>query len=129
MKCLQLASDLMVVVDTFENAQALNHAAATINMTLSVLIDIDPGVHRSGVPYDQALPLANKINQLENLTLHGIQCYAGNLQHIKNFNERKKASQTVMQKAVNVAQQFKEKGLCCDILTGTGTGTYNIERL
>lgn len=57
----------------------------------------------------------------------GIQCYAGNLQHITSYAEREKASLAVMHRAGLVAKELRTHGFCCDVVTGSGTGTYNID--
>ena len=61
------------------------------------------------------------------ILLQGIQCYAGNVQHIASYNERKHASLSALKKAAAVKQQFLDNGLCCDIMTGSGTGTYEMD--
>lgn len=127
MKCLKTDPTVMVVIDSESNALKLNTALEEINQQLQILIDIDPGVGRTGVTYQNALKLGQFVNELPNLLLKGIQCYAGNLQHIANYEERKHASQKVLAKAAKIVNQFKAAGLICDIFTGSGTGTYSID--
>ena len=43
------AADLMVVVDNAANVDALSAAAAKAGKPLTVVVDIDPGMHRTGV--------------------------------------------------------------------------------
>ncbi|ODN44077.1 metal-activated pyridoxal enzyme [Piscirickettsia litoralis] len=124
---VQKESGIMVVVDQAENAQALSQASLQAGTTLKVLVDIDPGVHRTGTSYANALTLGKLLHELPGLSLQGLQCYAGNLQHIHDFNDRKTASSLAMQKASDVLAQFKKENLPCTILTGTGTGTYDID--
>ena len=127
MLCLKQDPTLMLVLDCEENADDLNQAAKENNLSLNVLIDIDAGVERTGTSYEHALKLGQYVHQLEQLTLKGIQCYAGNLQHISDYEERRKASLDVMIKAGEVLREFKAHDLPCDILSGSGTGTYDID--
>lgn len=123
----QRAKELIIVVDNEQNLYDLNEVFKTIQKKLNVLVDVDSGIGRTGVPFDKAIDFARKIMQLDWLNLKGIQCYAGNLQHIHSYEERKQASLKVMQKASLLVQNFRAQNLPCSILTGTGTGTYDID--
>jgi D-serine deaminase-like pyridoxal phosphate-dependent protein len=127
LNCLKKAAELILVLDSFENAEVLNTLALKHQLQIKVLVDIDGGIGRTGVAFDKALDFGKKIAQLEGLSLLGIQCYAGHLQHIPNFSERKQQSLNVMKKASNMRQMFVDAGLNASILTGAGTGTYNID--
>lgn len=124
---LKLRQDISVVVDNYQNLQDLNHAAKRNNLIITVLIDIDPEIGRTGIKPEEVLYFAEKIKEFNNLQLVGIQCYAGNLQHINSYDERQKASLAVMHRAGLVAKEIRTHGFCCDIVTGSGTGTYNID--
>jgi D-serine deaminase-like pyridoxal phosphate-dependent protein len=125
--CIEKAPELMVVVDNETNIIDLNHAGESIKKPIHVLVDLDPGIGRTGVKFEDALLFGKKINQLKWLTLVGIQCYAGNLQHIAAYDARKHQSLAIMEKASNMVKKFRTNGLPCSILTGTGTGTYDID--
>jgi D-serine deaminase-like pyridoxal phosphate-dependent protein len=124
---LASAPDLMVVVDNGENARALSAEASKRGLSLRVLIDISPTMGRTGVEYEDALPLGRMIVQLPGLHLVGIQCYAGMVQHIGDFAQRREASLRVMLRAAEVFLQMREEGLPCEIFSGTGTGTFDID--
>ncbi|CEG56891.1 DSD1 family PLP-dependent enzyme [Legionella fallonii] len=125
--CIQQAPDTIIVVDNEHNLNDLNEAANAISFKINVLVDIDPGIGRTGVNPDLALDFALKTNNFNSLNLMGIQCYAGNLQHISSYEERKNSSLNIMRNASNIAQIFREHGLNCSIVTGAGTGTYDID--
>ncbi|MFN3934967.1 DSD1 family PLP-dependent enzyme [Parvibaculum sp.] len=120
--------DLMVVVDNPENARALAAAAAEYKRVLKVLVDLDIGLHRTGIrPGDDATELAELLDAAEYLELRGLQAYAGHLMHVHNFAERREKSLAAMKVLGDQRDALKAAGLCCDILTGGGTGTYNID--
>jgi D-serine deaminase-like pyridoxal phosphate-dependent protein len=127
LSCLQNSDELILVLDSFENAEALNTLALQNQLQIKVLVDIDGGIGRTGVSFDRALEFGQYIGQLKGLAVLGIQCYAGHLQHISNFADRKYQSLSVMKKASNMRQMFVDAGLNAAILTGTGTGTYDID--
>ncbi|QMT61194.1 DSD1 family PLP-dependent enzyme [Legionella sp. PC997] len=125
--CLEQAPSTLIVVDNKENLAALNEAGAHNRKMIHVLVDVDPGIGRTGVKPENALNFALEMNQFPWLKLMGIQCYAGNLQHILSFDERKSKSLQTMQMASDLIKIFRENGLNCPILTGSGTGTYDID--
>jgi D-serine deaminase-like pyridoxal phosphate-dependent protein len=126
MECAK-AARAMTVVDNRDNADALNLAANESCLRLKILVDINPAMGRTGVACEEAMELGKYIASLPNLELMGIQCYAGNLQHIGNFKQRYESSLLVMRRAAEVFRQFKLAGLNCEIFTGAGTGTFNID--
>lgn len=127
MTCVDQSPDLMLVVDNQQNLMDLNKAGQSIGKKINILIDLDPGIGRTGINPERALDFSSQIQALKWLNLVGVQCYAGNLQHIKSFDERKKSSLNIMQHASDIVRLLRQHGHPCSILTGTGTGTYDID--
>lgn len=120
--------ELMVVVDNPENARSLAAVTSEAGRTLKVLIDLDVGLHRTGIrPGGDATDLAELLDAAEFLELRGLQAYAGHLMHIHDFAERREKSLAAMKVLGEQRDTLKTKGLCCDIVSGGGTGTYNID--
>ena len=55
-----------------EEAASLHEAASRFRNKASVHIDIDTGMSRTGIPYDKALPLVEKIASLSHIKIDGI---------------------------------------------------------
>lgn len=55
-----------------EEAASLHEAASRFRNKASVHIDIDTGMSRTGIPYDKALPLVEKIAALSQIKIDGI---------------------------------------------------------
>jgi D-serine deaminase-like pyridoxal phosphate-dependent protein len=125
--CVEKAHETLIVVDNERNLQDLNEAGQSIQSKINVLIDLDSGIGRTGIKPENALNFALKIGQFKWLNLMGIQCYAGNLQHITSYEERKTRSLQIMEMASSVVKQLRQSEIHCSILTGTGTGTYDID--
>ncbi|KTD08507.1 DSD1 family PLP-dependent enzyme [Legionella jamestowniensis] len=121
------APDSLLIVDNQQNIADLEEAASHHQQTINILLDIDPGLGRTGINPHLTLDLAQSIQESKWLNFKGIQCYAGNLQHITSYEERKAISLQTMQMASEVVQELKQQGLPCEILTGSGTGTYDID--
>ena len=124
---LKKDSTVMVVVDHPANARRLDEAMQGRRLSLDVLLDIDVGLGRTGVLPEAALELAGQITHFSHLRLKGIQAYAGFVQHIRSYPERKKASLACMQRAADLFCKLNEKERACTIFSGTGTGTYDID--
>jgi len=72
-------ASLIVGVDSLAGAERLAAAAASAGRTMDVRLEIDTGMRRTGVLYDDALKLAHDIAGLQGLRLTGIYTYRGAL--------------------------------------------------
>jgi len=116
---------LTVVVDHPENAEAL---AAAADRPLGVVIDIDPGLHRTGVASaEAALALAQRIRGLDRLVHRGVQMYCGMQQHIASYAEREAAIRDRMTYLEAVIALLTRHQAAPVIVTGAGTGSHRID--
>jgi D-serine deaminase-like pyridoxal phosphate-dependent protein len=118
--------ELMVVVDHPDNAAAL--AAAAAKRPLDVVIDIDPGIRRTGVASAAAaLALAERVRSLPALRYRGVQMYCGLQQHVASYEERAASIAERTQYLQSIIALLTEHGLPPAIVTGSGTGTHRID--
>ena len=122
------ADGLSVVADHPDNIAALADAAAAAGKPLTVVIDIDVGSRRTGVPSaQQAVALAQQADAAPGLVYAGIQGYAGGLQHIYDWDERVRKGQEVADFLAETRRQLAEAGLEPPLITGGGTGTHDMD--
>ncbi len=78
-RAVALARDirLMVGIDSRETALLLSDAARSAGVTVSVRLEVDTGLRRTGVPPDEAVELAQRAMVLEGLNFTGIYTYRG----------------------------------------------------
>lgn len=121
--------DLTVVVDNKEGAKMLNLAAANKDTDLKILIDLDPGMGRTGIEVGEpALQLCRFIlNDCPRLRFNGLQMYAGSCMHIHGFEKRKETYHSVMQEGHRTRDLIESEGISVPVFSGGGTGTYDIE--
>jgi D-serine deaminase-like pyridoxal phosphate-dependent protein len=124
---LTIDPSLMVVVDHPDNVYLLDMELRARNMNMNVLLDVDVGLHRTGVRPADALTLAEKIISSPNLRLQGIQAYAGQVQHIRSYDQRKISSHQCLQEAVDIFRQLQSSVPNCSIFSASGTGTFDID--
>ncbi|KAL5118208.1 hypothetical protein ACEQ8H_003880 [Pleosporales sp. CAS-2024a] len=117
---------LRVVVDSEVGATAINAEIKRrgIKAVLPVLIDLDVGLHRTGIqPGAPALQLAQCIASLDHLELIGVQGYEGHLQHVHDFEARKAKCLESMQILTSTADALRAAGHDVRVVTTGGTGT------
>jgi len=128
MNLRQANSRFIQATDSPENARLLSEAATAMGFVADVVVDVDPGGHRTGItPGQPALQLAQLIDQLPGLNLRGLLCYDGGSQHVIGFEERKNQTLERLVAATETYDLFNQSGLSTDIFSGGGTGTYNID--
>ncbi|OQD72612.1 hypothetical protein PENDEC_c020G02016 [Penicillium decumbens] len=117
---------IRIVVDSETGATAINKALANsgIDDPIMVLIDLDVGLHRTGVkPGEPALALAQHIAGLERLKLIGLQGYEGHLQHLHDEEDRKAQCLESMRILTGTADLLRKAGFNIEVVTTGGTGT------
>jgi 3-hydroxy-D-aspartate aldolase len=121
-------NDLMVVADSVHCVDGYARAGASSGKRLKVLVDVDVGLHRTGIlPGAPALDLAKRVAASPHLTFMGLQGYAGSVQHIEAFEERKTQSLAALALLRETRDMIVAAGLACPIVSGGGTGTFNID--
>lgn len=118
---------LMAVVDHPATAALLENRLNEKSRQLDVLLDIDVGQRRTGVAPGKAVELARQILSHRHLRLRGIQAYAGHLQHIPRYSDRKSASREALGKAGAVFKQLQKLTEACTIFSASGTGSARID--
>jgi D-serine deaminase-like pyridoxal phosphate-dependent protein len=122
------AKGLMVCVDHADNVDALANAAKEAKQVLTVIIDIDPGIHRTGVASPEGVvALARKISGLPALRYAGVQFYCGRHQHIEDYAERRKQIVERTEYLKGILDLLAKAKLKPGIITGSGTGTHQID--
>ncbi|HEY1963271.1 MAG TPA: alanine racemase, partial [Rhizomicrobium sp.] len=111
-----------------KTAAELSDAAQQNGHALKVIVDIDPGMSRTGIAFgDAAVALVERVANSDGLEYAGLQCYAGNLQHLESPNERRDKSLDVMKKLAELRDALASRSLAPKIITGGGTGTFDID--
>ena len=121
-------SGLAVTADNPDNVETLAAAMKGAARTLPVLVDIDPGIHRTGVASPEtAVALARKIKDAAPLSYAGVQFYCGAQQHVESFAERRAAIEERTAYLRTVIDALVAVDLAPGIVSGGGTGTHRID--
>ena len=122
------SADLIATVDNPGVAARIAAALADAGVSLDVLIDIDPGIRRTGVASPEAaVELAEAIAATGTLRLRGIQYYCGMQQHVEDYAERRAAIVERTDYLKSVIAALSDAGHPPEIISGSGTGTHRID--
>ncbi len=117
-----------VAVDHVRHVELLARLVAEAKVELAVVIELDVGVGRCGLPADSAdlVPLAQAIERSQGLAFRGLQAYEG---HAVMREDRTLRGTLVWQAARQAAHErdrLAAAGFACEIVSGGGTGTYDL---
>src|SRR5215213_10648719 len=112
---------LVVGVDSLEGAKRLSAVAE--GHTLEVRLEVDTGLRRTGVLYDEAVGLAGEIEAMGNLDLKGIYTYRGAVLGSSKTLELEKAGLEEGQLMVSLADMLRERGIRVDDISVGSTPT------
>lgn len=119
---LARAATIRVAVDTAAAAEAIAAAARSAGTTVGLLVDLDLGMGRTGVPTADALvALAQTVSRMGGVRLDGIFCYPGQIwckpgEQVQPLG----AAAAKLQEAVD---SFDRSGLCRGIVSAGSTPT------
>lgn len=120
-------ADLMVAVDDPANVADLSAAASAAGVQLRVLVEVNLGMNRCGVePGEPALALARKVAEAKGLRFMGLQGYEGHLVFTPDPAERREKTLAAMKTLVETRRLIEDAGLEVKIVSGGGTGTYDV---
>ena len=120
-------ADVKASVDDAVQIDELSRAAHAAGSRIGVLIDVDEGMHRAGVPSaDEALPLARRIADAPGLEFIGLTGYEGHCS--LEFDEAKRHAMAgeAMEVLTGIAAHLADSGLPCRIVSAAGTGTWEV---
>lgn len=115
---------LSALVDNARSARQLSEAAAAQGVTIGALVDLDTGLHRTGLPVgDDAAALYRYVTELPGLRPAGVQSYDA-----QNRNpdpaERRAAVRTTIEPVLAFAAALERAGLSVPEILCGGSGTF-----
>ena len=123
------ADGLMTVVDNPGNARDLEGAVAKTGRPLTVLVDVDIGMARTGVANPAAaVELARFLSASPDLHYGGIQGYSGKVQHMEPYADWAETYGKQLQRLKVTRDLLTADGLAPAMVSGGGTGTFAIDR-
>jgi D-serine deaminase-like pyridoxal phosphate-dependent protein len=123
-------ADVMVAVDSLENARQLSEAAQQAGVSIRVVVEVNTGMDRCGVqPGESALTLAKQIDALPGLRFSGVMGWEGHTVGIPDPDEKKRSIHRAVESLVATAQMICSAGLATPVVSCGGSGSYRITSL
>jgi len=114
-------------VDSVENVRELDEAARRAGVTVGVLVEVDIGMNRCGVPAGEpTLRLAETVMQSEGLRFDGLQGYEGHVVQLEDAEARRAGALEAMGILMDTKRLLVDAGLPVSIVSGGGSGTYDV---
>ncbi len=123
---LSRAASVVVAVDCESILADMARVQRNRNAKFEVVVDIDIGLNRCGVPPGEpALALAKRA-AIEGISVRGIMGYDGQFQAAPPSPERDERVRLESKALVNSAALMQAAGFPCSIVSTGGTGTYSL---
>ena len=119
------SADPIIALDHFAQAQPLAAAGHEAGVTCRGILEVNIGLDRVGVlPGRDALELARAAAALDGLNLVGIMGYEGHLLRVEDPEDKRSQINAAIGLLGETRDAMIEAGLCCDIVSAGGTGSY-----
>ncbi|MGA2973486.1 MAG: alanine racemase [Candidatus Bathyarchaeia archaeon] len=121
---LQETACVKIAVDSLENAQQVGDIAVALNRVVPVLVDVDTGMKRCGVPLGPpAIRLAKRVVETKGLRFDGLMTFEGHLYEIRNPKKRKAVAQRTIERFVRLGKKIRQAGIDVSVLSCGSTPT------
>lgn len=121
-----LFTKFATVVDSEESIQALNAVGARTGHKIGVFLDVDCGMHRTGVePGPRAVELYRLMSEQPNLTVEGLHAYDGHL-HEPDLAKRTEQCEAAFVPVLALRRELEAAGLPVPTLVASGSPTFAI---
>jgi D-serine deaminase-like pyridoxal phosphate-dependent protein len=117
------------LVDNFGPSQMLNDLFANEKLTATVFIDVDAGMHRTGiVPDENLFDLFLGLQKLPNINLQGLHIYDGHIRDA-NFEVRKQKVDEAFVPINDIIEKIIAAGFTKPQIIAGGTPTFTVHAL
>ena len=119
-------ADFKVVVDHQEAVTALSSAVAKYGLSVKVMLDLDVGMNRTGIPVgDAAVDVYARIEAVEGLQPWGLHVYDGHI-HDGDVAERKASCDKSLVQVEEMKDRLASRGFEVPLIVMGGTPTFPI---
>ncbi len=122
---LRPLADVIVAVDAVANVEMLGRAASDAGVELRVVIEVDVGMGRAGVPPgDPTVALARVITATPGVRFAGLFTWESHALGVTDPDEKRRAVEEALARVADTVGQCRDAGMDVDIVSCGGTGTY-----
>ena len=115
----------ILTCDHYVQAEPLSTECVRQGVQCRVLVEINVGMERTGVrPGRDAIELARAIDNLPGLKLAGIMGYEGHVMSLTDADDKRRGIEAAIGILAQTREIYRRNGLCCDIVSASGTGSF-----
>jgi D-serine deaminase-like pyridoxal phosphate-dependent protein len=115
-----------VAIDHWDQATAISKAATATGAVVHLLVEVDIGMGRCGVPPGApALELARRVTELPGVRFAGLQAFEGHLVNVLDRAERADRARAAMQLAIDTRRMLETAGVPVACVSGCSSATYD----
>jgi len=118
-------SRFYAIGDDLAQLSKLSEASANEGLTTRALLDMDMGMHRTGVSLEKAKEMYERCAALPGLAMAGLHAYDGHNAH-PDLETRKKLSRESIQAVHALRESLQKAGVPCDLLVVGGTPSFPV---
>ncbi len=112
-------AQVLTIINSEYGARQLSEVGRSMDRPVQVLIEIDGGLHRGGVPpFEAALAFAEKVKGLSGIHICGLMYYNGLIYEENTMEGFRRYAGKEHDELTGTAGLLKEHGYCMDILSG-----------
>lgn len=121
-------ASVTVCVDSMTNARTLDEIATARDIYLGVLLEVDVGMGRCGMPWDSPvlLDIARFVASSGRLRMRGLQGYEGHASPQEDRSLRRTLVWQAAQALTAARATLASAGIDCQTISGSGTGTFDL---
>ena len=118
--------DVVVAIESEHNIRELEEGAARSGRTPQAIIEVDIGMHRCGtVNPEETVELAQRLADGP-VRYRGIMGYEGHTVLIEDAADRSAKARSALERLSAHVRALRDAGLAPEIVSGGGTGTYDL---
>jgi D-serine deaminase-like pyridoxal phosphate-dependent protein len=127
---LSRQTNVISAIDSKANAHELNAAAQKVETQINVVVEVDVGMGRCGVPVGESTVVLSRLaHSLPGLNYQGVMTWEGHARSHTEPDKRRAVAQEAARRLVDTANQCRAAGLPVEIVSCGGTGTHEFSSL
>lgn len=127
LECAEEDPEFIATIDSLPNADRLSALFFSQRRRLRCLIDLDLGFGRTGISLANFSGFLSALRGRPGLEILGLQAYAGHIQHIIGYKERRKANQDCLKIVSQAVEILRREGFAAPIVSVGGTGSCHFD--
>lgn len=117
------ATVFYAIEDDLSQLEELSRTCIEMGYRMSVLVDVNMGMNRTGVEICELEELYRKALLLPGISLEGLHCYDGNHNN-KDFSIRSAEVAETDGMVMEVIRRLEQDGICCSLVVAGGTPSF-----